>query len=208
MRRSMYRCLMITSSRPSPSRSLISSWLGANLRISSISSSSKRSRANADFAVLQRVGHAADAVVLLDQQVLALDLLARGVLLRREVVLDDLEHVGERRQVEHQHHHALDAGRDAELVAGMLQVVQEVAVEQRLALLGQAERVVDLAARLARHQRAQELHVGRRHFHVDHEVGAREARTASAGRPRRTGRCRSSACRAGCAGSAARTAPR
>ena len=38
---------MITSSWPSPSRSLISSWLGANLRISSISSSSKRSRANA-----------------------------------------------------------------------------------------------------------------------------------------------------------------
>jgi hypothetical protein len=53
--------------------------------------------------------------------------------------------------------------------------VQEVAVEQRLALLGQAQRVVELGARLARHQAAQELHVGRRNLHVDHEVGAREA---------------------------------
>jgi hypothetical protein len=52
---------------------------------------------------------------------------------------------------------------------------QEVAVEQRLALLGQAQRVVELGARLARHQAAQELHVGRRNLHVDHEVGAREA---------------------------------
>ena len=72
------------------------------------------------LAVFQRVGHAPHAVVLLDQQVLALDLLAGGVLLRREVVLDQLEHVGERGQVEHQHHHALDAGGDAELVARML----------------------------------------------------------------------------------------
>jgi hypothetical protein len=54
-------------------------------------------------------------------------------------------------------------------------VREKVAVEQRLALLGQAQRVVDFGARLARHQRAQELHVGRGHFHVDHEVGAREA---------------------------------
>ena len=53
--------------------------------------------------------------------------------------------------------------------------VQEVAVEQVLAVLLQAERVVDLGARLARHQRAQELHVGAGDFHVDHEVGAREA---------------------------------
>jgi hypothetical protein len=95
--------------------------------------------------------------------------------LRRIEVLDDLEHVGEARQVEHQHDHALDAGRDAEAVGAVAQVVQEVAVEQRLALLGQAQRVVELGARLARHQAAQELHVGRRNLHVDHEVGAREA---------------------------------
>src|SRR5437667_6215 len=80
------------------------------------------------------------AVVLLDQQVLALNHLARGFLLRREEVLDDLEHEGERRQIEHQHHHALDAGRAAELVAGVAQVVEEVAVEQVLALLLQPDR--------------------------------------------------------------------
>ena len=135
MRRSMYRCLMITSSWPSPSRSPISSRLGANSRSSSISVVLEALARERDVAVFQRVGHAADAVVLLDQQVLALDLLARGVLLRRVEVLDHLEHVREGRQVEHQHHHALDAGRDAELVARMLQVVEEVAVEQRLALL-------------------------------------------------------------------------
>jgi hypothetical protein len=106
--------------------------------------------------VLQRVGHAPDAVVLLHQQVLAHDLLARSVLGRRVEVLDDLEHVGKGRQVEHQHHHALDAGRDAEAVAAVAQVIEEVAVEQVLALLLQAQRVVDLGARLARHQRAQE----------------------------------------------------
>jgi len=41
-------------------------------------------------------------------------------------------------------------------------------------LLGQAQRVVELPARLAGHQGAQELHVGRRDLHLDHEVGARE----------------------------------
>jgi hypothetical protein len=152
---------MMTSSWPSPSRSLISSWLGANFSDLLDQLVAEAVAREGHLAVFQRVGHAADAVVLLDQQVLALDLLARGVLLRRVVVLDDLEHVGKGRQVEHQHHHALDAGRDAELVAGVAQVVEEVAVEQRLALLGQAQRVVDLGARLARHQRAQELHVGR-----------------------------------------------
>jgi hypothetical protein len=123
--------------------------------------------------VLERVGHAADAVVLLDEQVLGHDLLARRVLLRRVEVLDDLEHVRVRRQVEHQHHHALDARRDAEAVAAVPQVVHEVAVEHVLALLLQAERAVQLGAGLARHHAAQELHVGARHLHVDHEVGAR-----------------------------------
>ena len=91
------------------------------------------------------------------------------------MVLDDLEDIGKRRQVEDQHHHALDAGRDAELVAAVAQVVEKVAVEDVLALLLQTERVVDLRARLSRHQRAQEGHVRARHFHIDHEVGAGEA---------------------------------
>jgi hypothetical protein len=55
------------------------------------------------------------------------------------------------------------------------QVVQQVAVKQRLALLGQAQRVVDFVARLARHHAAQKLHIGRWNFHVDHEVGTGKA---------------------------------
>jgi hypothetical protein len=113
--------------------------------------------------------------VLLDEQELALDLIARGVLLRRVEVLDELEDEGEARQVEHQHHHALDAGGDAERVAGVAQVVEQVAVEQVLAVLLQADGAVELAARLPGHQAAQELHGGRGHLDVDHEVGAREA---------------------------------
>ena len=54
----------------------------------------------------------------------------------------------------------------------MALVVQQVAVKQRLTLLGQAQRVVDFIARLARHHAAQILHVGRRYFHVHHEIGA------------------------------------
>jgi hypothetical protein len=135
---------MITSSWPSPSRSLDLQLAGRELADLLDQFVLEAVAREGHLAVLQRVGHAPHAVVLLHQQVLALDLLARGVLLRRVVVLDHLEDVGEGRQVEHQHHHALDAGRDAEAVAGMLQVIEEVAVEQRLALLGQAEGVVDL----------------------------------------------------------------
>ncbi len=124
--------------------------------------------------VLQRIGHAPDAVVLLDQLVLGLDQLARGLLGRRVVVLDHLEHVRVRRQREHQHHQALDAGRADELVRGVLQVMQEVPVEQVLALLLQAQRGIDFSARLARHDVAQEGHVRRRDLHVDHEVRVRE----------------------------------
>src|SRR5256885_8715885 len=49
----------------------------------------------------------------------------------------------------------------------MPQVVQEIAVEQRLALLGQAQGVVQLGARLTRHETAQELHVGAGHVGID-----------------------------------------
>ncbi len=65
-------------------------------------------------------------------------------------------------------------GRDDEIVRGMLQVVEQVAVEHGLALLGEPHAHVHLGARLPRHQLAQERHVRRRHLHVDEEVGARE----------------------------------
>ena len=76
--------------------------------------------------------------------------------------------------MEHQHHQALDARRQAEAVAAVAHVREKVAVEQRLALLGQAQRVVELGARLARHEPAQKLHVGARDLHVHHEISPRE----------------------------------
>ena len=127
-----------------------------------------------DERVLERVGHAPDPIVQLDQQVLVLHRLAVDVLRRREPVADHLEHVRERGQREHQHHQPLDAGGDDEAVARVPEVVVEVAVKEGLALLGESDRHVDLGARLLRHQPAQERHVGRGHFHVDEEVGARE----------------------------------
>ncbi len=56
----------------------------------------------------------------------------------------------------------------------MPQVIEKVAVEQGLALLGQTQRVIQLGTRLARHEAAQKLHIGRRDFHIDHEIGAGE----------------------------------
>ncbi len=128
-----------------------------------------------DFGEFKRIGHAPDPVVLLDELVFAPDLLARGVFLRRVKIFDDLEHKGEAGQVEHQHDHALDAGGDAELVGAVPHVVQKIAVKQRFALLGQAQRVVELGPWLARHHAAQELHVGAGHLHVDHKIGAGKA---------------------------------
>ena len=53
-------------------------------------------------------------------------------------------------------------------------MVQQVAEEQRLPLLREADHGVQVRARLRRHQRLQELHVPGGHVHVDHEVGPRE----------------------------------
>jgi hypothetical protein len=57
----------------------------------------------------------------------------------------------------------------------MREVMQQVAVEQVLALLLQTHRRIDFRLRLARHDGAQELDVGRGHFHVHEEVRVREA---------------------------------
>ena len=128
-----------------------------------------------DVRELQRVGHPADAVVLLDQQVLLHDRGAVDLLRRGDHVLDQLEDVRERREHEHVHHHPGDARGDHEVVARVVQVVVEVAVETGLALFLQADHRVEIARRLGRHHAAQEAHVGRRHFHVDQEVGPVEA---------------------------------
>ena len=87
------------------------------------------------FAVFHGVGHAPYPVVLAHQLVFFANLLARGFLLRRVKVFDDLEHVRERRQIKYQHDHAFDAGRNAQLVGAVTQVEQKITKEQGLALL-------------------------------------------------------------------------
>ena len=129
-------------------------------------------------AVFHGVCHAAYAVVLLDQAVLGLHLFARDFLGRGEFVLDELEHVREARQVKHQHHQPLNAGSNAELVRAVPQMVQQVAVEQGLALLGQPQSAIDFAARLAWHQTVQKLHIGAGNGHVHQKIGACKAEQA------------------------------
>ena len=55
-----------------------------------------------------------------------------------------------------------------------MQVLQQLAEEERLPLLAEPEHRVELGAGAYRRHRAQELDVAGRHLHVDHEVGARE----------------------------------
>ena len=60
---------------------------------------------------LERVGHPPDAVDLLDHQELPLHGRPVGVLRMAELVLDHLDHVRVRGQVEDVHHEATRAGR-------------------------------------------------------------------------------------------------
>src|ERR1700754_3692411 len=57
----------------------------------------------------------------------------------------------------------------------MRQMMQQVAIEQILALFLQADRRIDFRFRLARHHRAEELDERGRHFHVDEKIRMREA---------------------------------
>src|SRR6185312_13883406 len=57
-------------------------------------------------------------------------------------------------------------------VGRMLQMMQEVPEEERLAVLLQPEHRVELRRRLVGQHRAQEIDVRRRNLHVDEEVGA------------------------------------
>ena len=123
---------------------------------------------------LERVGHATDPVDVLDHRELRPDRRAVGVLPGAEHILDHLEHVRIRRQREDEHHLAADARRLDERVLGVVEVLEQVAVEERLALLAEPEHRVQLGARPGRRHLAQELDVAGRHLHVDHEVRARE----------------------------------
>ena len=86
----------------------------------------------------------------LTSQYFCLDLLPVGVLRRGDLVADHLEHVRIRRQREHRHHQALDARRDDELVARVLEMVEEVAEEEVLAGLLQPDHRVQLGRGLVR----------------------------------------------------------
>ncbi len=120
------------------------------------------------------VRHAADAVNLLDHHEFPLDRRAVHLLGTAEDVLDDLEDVGVGRQREHQHDHAADAGCHDELVFRVVQVIDEIAEEHRLALLAEAEHDIQLGVGLVGQDGAQELDVAGRHFHIDHEIGPRQ----------------------------------
>ena len=109
-----------------------------------------------DVRVLEDVGHAPDAVVVLDQRVLLLDLARGRCPSTRRCGPDHLEHVRIRRQREHRHHQAADARRDDEAVGRVREVVQEVAEEERLAVLLQADHRVELGRGLVGQHRAQE----------------------------------------------------
>ena len=63
-------------------------------------------------------------------------------------------------------------GRDDELVARMLEVVEEVAVEEVLAALLEANHRVELGRGLVGQDRAEEVDVRGRHFHVHEKVRA------------------------------------
>ena len=97
-----------------------------------------------------------------------------GVLAVAERVADQLEDIRVRRQREDEHHLAADPGRLDEPVAGMVQVLQQLAEEKRLSLLAEPDHRVELGAGTRPGHRAQKLDVARRHLHVDQEVGARE----------------------------------
>src|SRR3990167_2028150 len=128
---------MMTSCCPSPSRSLISSWLGANFSISAIRASSNRSRGKATSLYSSVSAMRPTRSCCFTSKYLPLICSRVVSFCGGVVVLDDLEHIGEGGQIETQHDHALDAGGDAELVGAVAQVVQKVAVKQGLALLGQ-----------------------------------------------------------------------
>ena len=123
---------------------------------------------------LECVGHPPDPVDVLDHRELRSHRRPVGVLAGPEDVLDQLEDVWIRRQREDEHHLTPNAGRLDERVLGVVEVLQEVAIEERLALLPESEHRVQLGARTRRRDVEQELDVTRRHLHVDHEVRARQ----------------------------------
>src|SRR5690606_21773395 len=90
-------------------------------------------------------------------------------------VADQLEHIGVVRQGEYRHHHTGNTGSQIKVIVRVRQVVQKVAVEQRLALLLQTDGGVQLGLGLAGQQAGQKVHIGRWRFHIDQKIGASKA---------------------------------
>ena len=124
---------------------------------------------------LLHVGQTTGAVVLEHELILIHHLAARGRLGVGERVADDLEDDVERGQREDDHHHALVAAGDLELVGGSFDVAHQVAVQFGLAVLVEADGVVELGGGLARHDRLEERDQVVRPIDLDVEVGAGEA---------------------------------
>ena len=96
---------------------------------------------------LERVGQPPHAVDVLDHLELRAHGRPVGVLPGPEDVLDHLEDVRIRREREHEHHLAAHAGGLDERVLGVVQVLEQVAVEERLALLAQPDHRVEVSPR-------------------------------------------------------------
>ena len=123
---------------------------------------------------LERVGHPAHAIMVLDELVLATHVVVRRLLRRPEGVAHELEHTGERRQREDDHHQSAHTGGLHEPVCRVRQVFLQVAIEEGLALLLQPDRRVELRRGARRHELPQESDVRRRYVHLHHEVATRE----------------------------------
>ena len=108
------------------------------------------------------------------QPVSIFHLLTRGFLRRREAVADHLEYIGIGRQGKNRHHHALYSRRENQFVFGVFQVMQEITVENRLALLVKAYRRVKRFLAAGRHQAPQKGDDGGGYRVIDHEIDVGE----------------------------------
>ena len=160
---------MITSS---PSISIVD---GASSSSWASSSGAKRSRGSARFLNSSVSAMRPTRSISLTIRNFALHRRAVGVLRVAELVLDHLDHVRIRRQGEDVHHEA--AGSRAPRRRGPREWCRwwrRSRMKSVLPCFAEPDHRVELGARLRRHQRLQELHVARRHVHVDHEVRPRE----------------------------------
>ena len=135
----------------------------------------KETQRKGEMLELLRVGEPPDAIAYEHEMVFPEHAGARDALGMSEAVLDDLEHDVERRQREHAHHEPLVALREVEARVGARHVLDEAAIELRLSVLVEADRVVQLVDALERHDRREKLDDGARPLRLDEEIRPAEA---------------------------------